>query len=810
MADQFNYESILESISGGFFALDRHYRITYWNKAAEEGTGLPASEILGKHVFEVFPNAEGAILGEKYKLAMETRTFQSCETAYKDERFDAWYEVRIYPSEAGLSVFFQDITEKKGDQRQKEMLVEISKAINASKHLDELCIRAAEKIALLLEIPSKFVCIYLYDPRGNEIRLVAPALLEVELPQESVHQPVVAGASRLAAKAAWDKSVILSDKLDESTIGPLFSEEIAQLKLKTLIVMPLLVQEEVQGVIEVFSIKEKDFVRGELEVFSVIANDLAGGMSRKRLVDELRTKNIELEAQTQKTVEASETLKKFLATFSHELRSPLNSIIGFSELLTKQLNELPHQTVEEFMKNINTSGRHLQQIINDILDLSKIEAGKMDLHIASYPVSYFRESIERVLASAIAEKKVRLEFSFDPEIDELVVDQTRFKQILINLVSNAIKFTNSGGTVSIRSERIGNDLQFAVADQGIGIKREDQASLFKPFKQVQAGKEMNQEGIGLGLAITKKLVELHGGTIWVESEWGKGTSMFFRIPMIVDASSERTVQAGMLLEALERENKPRAEGEKPLALIVEDAPQASELLRLYIESAGYRVEVAQNGSEAVDMAKRLHPSVITLDLMLPVKDGWQVLKELKRHPLCKHIPVIIVSIADEKNLGFSLGAVDYFVKPVNKEDLIQALDKVYLVRKSSSRKPTVLVIDDDRAATDLIQVILENEGYRVLKAYQGTDGIEMAARERPDLIILDLIMPETSGFNVAYQLKQIPATRAIPIIILTSMDIDTETQEQLGAYVSGLMSKSTFTKKDLLREIGNIESARFH
>ena len=810
MADQFSYQSILESITGGFFALDNQYRITYWNKAAEIGTGLPAAEILGKHVFEVFPNAEGALLGEKYKLAMETRTFQSCETAYKDERFDVFYDVRIYPAETGLSVFFQDITEKKSERRQKEMLVEISKAINASKHLDELCIRAAEKIALLFEIPSKFVCIYLFDPRGNEIRLVAPALLEVEFPQEAVHQPVIEHAPLLAAQAAWSKGVILSDRIEEGTVGPLFREEIAQLKLKTLIVMPLLVQGEVQGVIEVLTIKEKSFVKGEMEVLSVVANDLAGGMSRKRLIDELRTKNIELEAQTQKTVEASETLKKFLATFSHELRSPLNSIIGFSELLTKQLNDLPRETVEEFMKNINTSGRHLQQIINDILDLSKIEAGKMELHIASYPVSYFRESVERVLASAIAEKKIHLEFSFYPEIDELVVDQTRFKQILINLVSNAIKFSSSGGTVTIRSERIGNDLQFAVQDHGIGIKREDQGGLFKPFKQVRSGKEMNHEGIGLGLAITKKLVELHGGDVWVESEWGKGTTMYFRIPMIVDAASERTLQAGMLLEALERENKPRSEGERPLALIVEDAPQASELLRLYIESAGYRVEVAQNGAEAVDMAKRLRPSVITLDLMLPVKDGWQVLKELKRHPLCKHIPVIIVSIADEKNLGFSLGAVDYFVKPVNKEDLIQALDKVYLVRRSDTRKPTVLVIDDDRAATDLIQVILENEGYRVLKAYQGTDGIELAARERPDLIILDLIMPETSGFNVAYQLKQIPATRSIPIIILTSMDIDTETQEQLGMYVSGLMSKSTFTKKDLLREIGNIESARFH
>jgi CheY-like chemotaxis protein len=267
----------------------------------------------------------------------------------------------------------------------------------------------------------------------------------------------------------------------------------------------------------------------------------------------------------------------------------------------------------------------------------------------------------------------------------------------------------------------------------------------------------------------------------------------------------------MLLETLERQNRSTAEGaEKPLALVIEDAVQAGELLRMYIESAGYRVEIARNGSDAVDMAKRLHPNVITLDLLLPVKDGWQVLKELKRHPLCKHIPVIIVSILDEKGLGFSLGAVDYFVKPVNRDDLVQALDRVHILPRSARQKPSVLVIDDDKAATDLIQVMLENEGYQVFKAFQGKEGVELATRERPDLIILDLIMPETSGFNVAFQLKQIPATRGIPIIILTSMEIDAETHDQLGAYVSGLMSKSAFTKKDLLREIGNIESARWH
>jgi PAS domain S-box-containing protein len=810
MSGQLSYESILESISGGFFALDNAYRITYWNRAAADGTGLESAAVLGKNVFEVFPNAAGATLGEKYRLAMETRTFQGFETCYKDPRFEAWYDVRIYPAEHGLSVFFQDVTAAKREQRQKEILVDLSHAVNEALHLDELCLRAAEKIALLLDVPPRFVCIYLFDPRGNEVRLVAPALLDVEFPQDLVHQEVIPGARHLAARAAADRRPVVVNDLGASTLAGHGLEEMRSLGLQTVLALPLLVQGELQGVLEVPSIKEQDFVQGELEVLGVVGNDLAGAMSRRRLIDELRTKNIELESQTQKTLEASDTLKKFLATFSHELRSPLNSIIGFSELLATQLEGLPEESIREFTKNINTSGRHLQQIINDILDLSKIEAGRMELHIASYPVSYFEESVKRVLSAAIAEKQISLLFSLTPEIDEIVVDQTRFKQILINLVSNAIKFSHARGTVAVISERVGNDLQFEVRDQGIGIKPEELGGLFRPFRQAPSGRQVNHQGMGLGLAITKKLVELHGGSIWVESEWGKGTRVCFRVPMVVDATSERLLQAGMLLDALQRENpSPDAAKEKPLALIVEDVPQASELLRMYIESAGYRVETARDGADAVEKAKRLRPHVITLDLMLPVKDGWQVLKELKRHPLCRHIPIIIVSIIDEKSIGFSLGAVDYFVKPVNKDELLQALDRVHIVPRTDQKRPTVLVIDDDRAATDLVQVILENEGYRVLKAFQGKDGVELAAREHPDLIILDLIMPEVSGFHVAHQLKQIPATRSIPVIVLTSMDMDEDTKIQLGNYVSGLMSKSSFTKKDLLREISNIESARY-
>ena len=804
MHPDFDYKSILESISGGFLALNKDFIITYWNNAAEEGTRLKSEEVLGKHIFEIFPNAKGAPLGETYKLAMETQTFQSIETAYKDDKFESWYDIRMYPAATGLSVFFQDITRRKQDQRQREIIAEISHVINTSRHLDELCVSAAEQIAKIFEIPPRLISVFLFDHHNNEIRLVAPALLDIDFAADTVHQRVDAGAPRLAARVARSKAQVVTDDLSLSTAGNTLRGEFEHQQIKTLIVMPLMVQGELQGVVEAVTMKDKDYVTSEVELLTLVANELAGGMSRKRLIDEIRRKNVELEEQTLKTREASETLKKFLAMFSHELRSPLNSIIGFSDILASQLEELPQSSVEEFMKNINASGKHLQLIINDILDLSKIESGTLDLHIASYPVSYFEESIRRVLSASIQERQINLEFAFSLEFDEIVVDQTRFKQILINLVSNAIKFSDPGGTVRISSRREGNDIQFEVLDHGIGIKAADVTHLFKPFKQAADGKGMNRNGIGLGLVITKKLIELHGGTIWIDSAWGEGSTVSFRIPLVIDVSTELGKQGEMLLEVLKRENKPLRDEERPLALIVEDSLQAAELMKMHIESAGYRVVIAKDGAEAVEMAKELRPTVITLDLMLPVKDGWQVMKELKRHPLCKHIPIVIVSIIDEKNLGFGLGAVDYFVKPVNRDDLIKALDRVHIIRKPGERPPTVLAIDDDKSATDLIQLILESEGYRVLKANDGKHGVEIAVREHPDLIILDIVMPEMSGFDVAQELKQIPASRDIPIIILTSMDIDETEQAELSEFVSGLMKKGAFTKRDLLREIAHI------
>ena len=798
------YEQILEGITGGFFALNSDFRFTYWNRAAEEGTGLRREEVLGKHVFDVFPNAKDAELGEKYRTAMETRTFQAVETSYHDDRFEAWYDVRVYPAENGLSVFFLDITERKRAERQREALMGLSTAVNSSQHLDELCLVAAEKIAHFFAIPPKLVCIYQFDPRRKLLHLMAPSLIDIpKFADELAHKLVYDKDSSVAVRVALTQQPIVTDELVRGSLAPYFIQQIEEHRLKTLIAMPLRVQNELQGVLEVYSGRQDSYIQQDFGLLSVIANELSVGIVRKKLMEELTIKNVELESEKQKTEEAHDTLKRFLATFSHELRAPLNSIVGFSELLSKDIETLSDGQVQDFMKNVHVSSVHLQQLINDILDLSKIESGKMELHVEMYPISYFLDSVKRVLDASLRERKIDLQFEAEPDLEQLVVDQTRFRQILVNLVSNGIKYSNIEGRIIVTIMRVDNEIEVSVRDFGAGIKPENLGLLFRPFQQV-GGTSRKIEGTGLGLAITKRLVELHGGRIWVESEWGKGSTFLLRIPMILPA--ELSASPEPLLESIRAETSTKEES--PLVLIIEDNSQAAQLIEKYLKDAGYRTEVARDGVEGVEKAKRLKPAVITLDMVLPVKDGWQVMKELKRHPICKHIPIIIISITDEKKLGFSLGAVGYFVKPVNPKDLLETLHNLPLDSTKDNQHPKILVVDDDKTASDLIEVILDAEGYDVIKAYHGREGIQLASKEHPDLIILDLIMPEVSGFNVAYQLKQQETTRDIPIIILTSMDVEAETREQLQGFVDGLMSKSRFTKKDLLREIGAIERMR--
>jgi PAS domain S-box-containing protein len=793
-----NPEEILESISGGFFALDKNFVFTYFNKAAEEGTHYSRNEVLGKNVFDVFLNLEKDELGEKYHRAMETQTFQSHEKRYLDQNYDRWFDFRIYPNQNGLSVFLQDVTEQKRQDLQRNLLLDISLAINTAGQLEDLCTDIVHAITKHYELPLQNALLYFHREHDEQLILLAPDLHLTDL-QRNLYALSIANNSNFASIEAFSSgSKIVTSDVSRSVLYSFAPEKVVTSSVTTLVSLPLRIEKEKLGVLELLINTSRSLVEKELSFLSLLASEITLGISRRGLIDELRVKNVDLEIQRSQTQEAHDKLKRFLAFFSHELRSPLNSIIGFSNLITEEGNGLTPKLLTEYNAAIKSSGTHLLHLINDILDLSKIEAGKMDLRFAPVGIRNLVDGIKQIVQPQIEEKKLNLEIAMDEELDDIIADGVRLKQILLNLVSNAIKFSNSEGKVILSAKRKYNDIEFSVQDFGVGIRKEEVQKLFQPFQQTDHGAK-KIEGTGLGLAITKKLTELHGGSLFVMSEYGEGSTFVARIPMMVQVENEAEKVFKKISEATDQSRQKRV-------LIVEDKPHARTLLHTYLSEAGYIIEIATNGVEALEKAKLWKPDVITLDILLPVKDGWQVLRELKDHPLCKEIPVIIISMVDERNVGFGLGAVEYFVKPVQKDDLIAAVKKVDGQTKQSSAK--ILVIDDDKSVTDLVQIILEAEGCTVIKAHNGKDGLALAEKEKPDLIILDLVMPEMSGFNVAYQLKHSSATFNIPVMIMTSMEIDDETKEQLEGFVVSLMRKSGFTKRDLLNEISAIEGKK--
>lgn len=793
-----NSQDILESISGGFFALDTDFRFTYLNKAAEAGTGLKRDEVIGKHVFEIFPNAATAELGEKYVRAFETKTFQSLVSQYKDGQHEKWFDIRIYPNENGLGVFFQDITEQQRQERQRELLLQISHAINTAGQLEDLCAEVVRAIAQTYELPQQNVLLYFHRPADEQLILLAPELPLTGLQKEMYTLSTSRHREFAGVESFATGSKIVTTDLSRSVLFAHAPQQVITSTVTTLIALPLRIEKEKLGVLELLLHNSRDLVEKELTFLSLLASEITLGISRRGLIDELRVKNVDLEIQRAQTMDAHDKLKRFLAFFSHELRSPLNSIIGFSELISEEGKEITPDSLEQYNSAIRSSGTHLLHLINDILDLSKIEAGKMDLRFAPVGIRNLVESVKQVVQPQLDAKGVTLEIGMDEQLDDIIADGVRLKQILLNLVTNAVKFSHGGGKVILAAKRTQNDIELSVQDFGVGIRSEDLAKLFQPFQQTDNG-AMKTEGTGLGLSITKRLTELHGGSLFVVSEYGEGSTFIARIPLMVQVENEAE-------KVFKRISETATSGRQKRVLIVEDKPHARTLLHTYLTESGYVVEIATNGVEALEKAKLWKPDVITLDILLPVKDGWQVLRELKDHPLCKEIPVIIISMVDERNVGFGLGAVEYFVKPVQKEELISAVKKVE--GRSMQNSATILVIDDDRSVTDLVQIILEAEGCTVLKAHNGKDGLAMAQEHKPDLIILDLVMPEMSGFNVAYQLKHNSATFTIPVMIMTSMEIDDETREQLEGFVVSLMKKSGFTKRDLLNEISAIEGKR--
>ncbi len=536
----------------------------------------------------------------------------------------------------------------------------------------------------------------------------------------------------------------------------------------------------------------------------------------QRLTAELDRRGRELAEANVRILEANRAKSQFLANMSHELRTPLNSIIGFSEILSDKLETRIEPRFVRFLHNILSSGRHLLGLINDILDLSKIEAGKMDLVFEPVSIHDIVHGVESVMHGIASRRRIHIATELEPGLPVIVVDPPRIKQVLYNLLSSAVKFSRDGGEVTLRvssaepaeSGLPGRGICIEVVDRGIGIRSDDQQLIFEEFRQVDGGSTRNMGGTGLGLALVKRFAEMHGGRVEVESEPDQGSLFRVLLPVDASAASNRRESGDPISFNFTRAEVREAFLEASrTVLVAEDDDVFFRGLAGDLEAAGYRVVRARNGDEVVDLALAENPVAISLDLVLPGRDGWEVLKELKSDSRTAGVPVIIVSLIENHELGFALGADDYFQKPLDRERFLGRMREL-TPDNSGFERSAVLVIDDDPQVHDYLDVELSEAGYRVHCATSGREGIDLAVSLRPSVIVLDLIMDGVDGFQTAAEIARHPSTAQIPILVFTSKDMSPEDRRELAGLTAALLSKAPDDRKRMVSTIRELEARR--
>jgi signal transduction histidine kinase/DNA-binding response OmpR family regulator len=559
---------------------------------------------------------------------------------------------------------------------------------------------------------------------------------------------------------------------------------------KSVIAVPLLANDRPVGALSVHTEVQHRFSREDVQRLGLLAGQVAATMEAAGLHSQLARANEEL-------TRVSNHKSRFLANMSHELRTPLNAILGFSELLLDDTREgVDQRKRQSYLGHIHNSGQHLLGLINEVLDLAKIESGQVELNRMPFHLgSTIAGAIETVEPLA-GQKQIRI----SEEIEwggSVFADEAKVRQMLLNLLSNAIKFTPEGGRVTVASRAETNMLFLSVSDTGVGIPLEDQRRIFDEFEQLESGRAMTHSGTGLGLALTRRLAELHGGRIWVDSEPGQGSC--FNVVLPLDS-------AGVPEGGEEEEIVASVQDDRPLVLVVEDNLSAAALLSSMLRRAGYRVHVVRDGSEALEKAAELRPLAITLDVLLPGLDGWEVLRRLKSGPQTRDIPVVVVSVVDNRSLGITLGADDYLVKPIGRQALLQALGRHVRRRaRGRARSLKVLLVDEDEETLDRLEAELRGS-CSVIRAGRGREGVELAREHRPDLVLLDLVGGEMSGLEVVATLKSEPRTREIPILGMTASDLSEADKARLNGRVDAVLTKGEEASRHLLQRLRLLEN----
>jgi len=741
----------------------------------------PPEELIGKLMHDVMPKETG----DRAVSAIQ-KTLQSSETVQLEyelliENETLWFLANLTKlNETDVFWVARDITERKKAEeairRRNEYLAvsaEIGKLVTSTLDLNSIFARTVNLINERFHFYH--AGIFIVEETGFNAVLQEATGEAGEEMKERKHTLKVNEKSIVGKVTLDGQAVIVNDVMENPLhkLNPLLPETRAEAAI------PLRIGNRIIGAIDIQAKTVGAFTEDEIAVLQTLADQVAVA------IDNARSFKLSQEAVMEMR-EIDRLKSQFLANMSHELRTPLNSIIGFSRVIIKGIDGPVTELQQQDLTAIYNSGQHLLGLINDVLDLSKIEAGKMELAFDEVNIADVTTSVLSTMSGLIKDKPIQMKRIIEPNLPTVRADAIRVRQVMINLLSNAAKFTDEGDIlveVGLKPGLTGRkELRVSVTDTGPGIAKEDQVKLFLAFSQVDDSPTRKTGGTGLGLSICQHIINMHGGRIWVDSDLGKGSTFHFTLPLF------RKEKEG---ESTPHSNK--------VILAIDDDPLVISLYERYLHPQGYLVVPLSDPSRAVERVKQLKPFAVTLDIMMPGIDGWQVLDTLKGDPETRNIPVIICSIIEDLEKGFNLGATDYLVKPILEDDLVNALD--HLNADGSIRD--VLVIDDDPDDLRLIGKILTDDGrYKAILAEGGRMGWDMISSGKPPhAVILDLFMPEIDGFKILENMQGSQTLHDIPVIVVSGMDLSKEQKNQLNEFGQRLLLKGSFSEKELLTSI---------